>query len=889
MELSLQMLQELRGNMPASLRAPKAVARLLARSNSVVSLVGAAAAAEWARTSCLPLEAFMIKLEEAEAVAAREAAAAAAAAGQEKTSAGSSSSKGGTAAAGGPHGYVPPLPALKDVTTLLDCVKSDLLKSMDLYKHLLPQVDAETTLTERAVELPAAATDADDEGTAQPEQAQDLSAAALSEMAGGPQAPQPTARILTAPILAAVLERAVTCAAGALEKLATAANANVAAAVADAAAAAATITQEKQGGGPPNPAATAQAVANATVAMLPRALLAARIAAMAAAAAQLLPPPAEVPIQDAKVAQAMSASIRATATASAKAQQQVTALANDVASKLMKTHLGAAASPASVLCSAYADLAMRSHSTEEAEFWCSESATAWPKARAAAKAAIDALAPPPPPPAAPAGEAQGDEEGEGEDAGSEKDDKPKQDPAELAAKAAAVAEATRVVSSYLASIAVKMALAAVDWASKLMDPLVDLGMEEVDNKVALAAARLPPPSTADLLTSDPADDDDSACWLPPAPTSTPAPRYPDEVVALCRALALPLRMANSASRFAGSHTGLDEVDDSVKDTLAVASEAARSHIQKCLQGLEEIAAGAAEAERPVSVEEGEQALGLAYCAMAAHQAAEHLVPLVPLVLPEEKVDTALAESAVLALEAQGLAQDMYQEAQAKAPRKAVAGAASAGQGHGLTLALQVVLSRRDLGSAGDGADVRPQSPTRRRPPSNSGSTVTDLGPALGFQVEALDLDFVFAPPADAPPLSEGEQATAPSDAPASSVLDRPTVAGLLQPFRTLIQAANEAASAVAAAVEVAPSDSHIMHMVGLSVEASAAAAVSAAAQTPASRQAARTNASQLQRWGPTVANMVRSVQLVFAGFKQAEQRAREELPPLVLPYDIVIN
>ncbi len=93
--------------------------------------------------------------------------------------------------------------------------------------------------------------------------------------------------------------------------------------------------------------------------------------------------------------------------------------------KLSKSGLGAAATPASVLCTVYAELSCKASSKVESAYWCKEAAALLPKVRAAADAALAALAPPPPAPA-------GEEEAQGE--GEEEPEKKKEDPAEVAAK-----------------------------------------------------------------------------------------------------------------------------------------------------------------------------------------------------------------------------------------------------------------------------------------------------------------------------------------------------------------------------------------------------------------------------------------------------------------------
>lgn len=54
------------GAVPKSVRAQEAVARLLGRTVSVSALLAAASAAEWVRTAMLPLEEFLIDMEQQE-------------------------------------------------------------------------------------------------------------------------------------------------------------------------------------------------------------------------------------------------------------------------------------------------------------------------------------------------------------------------------------------------------------------------------------------------------------------------------------------------------------------------------------------------------------------------------------------------------------------------------------------------------------------------------------------------------------------------------------------------------------------------------------------------------------------------------------------------------
>jgi hypothetical protein len=150
----------------------------------------------------------------------------------------------------------------------------------------LGQVDAETSLVEKTSGAPQtdlALQQAGAGATQGPEGGSTISS-------GGATEP----RVLNLGVLTSGLERAVQCAAQAMERLAQAAAANVAAAAADAQATAAALQQ--QGG-----AAQTEKLAAAAADVLPRALRAARVAALAAEASKLLPAPVDIPISDTKV------------------------------------------------------------------------------------------------------------------------------------------------------------------------------------------------------------------------------------------------------------------------------------------------------------------------------------------------------------------------------------------------------------------------------------------------------------------------------------------------------------------------------------------------------------------------------------------------------------
>ena len=291
-----------------------------------------------------------------------------------------------------------------------------------------------------------------------------------------------------------------------------------------------------------------------------------------------------------------------------------------------------------------------------------------------------------------------------------------------------------------------------------------------------------------------------------------------------------------------------------------------------------------------TVEDGSTALGWAACATSAVAAAQALVPLVPLVLCEERVDSALQEAREFAREAADLARGIHRSAQEMAPKKAVAGTAGGsgadgGQG-GLQLALQLKLTPGPLVTPHHhhhhhhqkGANGRPQSPGRR---DGAGGTTgrgrpfsahPQPAPAVE-QPDTYDLDISFAPPPGAAPV--GGRGV-PSAAAASNVLKRPTVSAMLAPYYTLMDAANEAARAVAAAALKQPSDATTARV--LSVAPGADATLAAAA--------ARTNSGQLGRWAATVANMEKAVGLVMSGFMETAAAVLRELEVVEIPFDV---
>ena len=61
-----------------------------------------------------------------------------------------------------------------------------------------------------------------------------------------------------------------------------------------------------------------------------------------------------------------------------------------------------------------------------------------------------------------------------------------------------------------------------------------------------------------------------------APPQPPPPQHPDVVVRLLQALAAPMKLSDGASRLAGNHMALEEVDDGIKDVLAVVSTSLQS-------------------------------------------------------------------------------------------------------------------------------------------------------------------------------------------------------------------------------------------------------------------------------------------------------------------------
>ncbi|KAL6765622.1 hypothetical protein V8C86DRAFT_503623 [Haematococcus lacustris] len=831
-ERALGMLQELRAKMPASLRAPMAVARLLGKSCSVVALVGAAAAVEWSRTSCLDMEQFMLDME-ADAEAAIQAATMSSTSPSLSGMGGSTIGQGSTRAGGSVGaavaGYTPKLPDIKRVDELLDRVRSSLLSSLAQYKRLMPLIGSETSLVQRNA-APEAATDLQSisQGDAQPE---DEVEAAVD------QQPKPVLedkpRVLNAVVLAQGLERAVLCAAQAMDKLASTAAANVTAAALDAAAAAAAVTVQSS-----NTSGAADKLAAVAADALPRALRAARVAALAMEAAKLLPAPVDIPVSDTKLATTITALVRSTQNACVAAQKDVAKLVNDAAAKLMKTAVGAAATPASAYFTAYCHLSISAPDPEESQYWATEAQAVWPKARAGVEAALAALAPQPPAPVV----LQEEDSKEGlEGEGSKK----KEDPAELAAKAAATAKAKQAISSFAAGLAVKLGNAAADWAIKLMESITNSSdIERIPRNISLAAARMemggsPTPAAVptNVASSQVADGQAGV-----------GASHPESVVRVLQGLSSPLAMCDTAFRQAGDHTGLDSVEDSLQSILQVASEAAWTRVNLCLEQLEELEQKLDERGGAPTEEEGLEALGLASCAVAAAQSAAALLPLLPLVLPEEQVDRKLADSAERAEEARERASQLYEAALAAIPSKAVAGAVQAGgQASGLQMRLQVFFVEK-------------------------GST----------DIPAYDLKLAFVPGLQ-------DQVNGLSTEPADSVLCRPKVVGMLMPFTALLEAMNTAVRDIVAAQRAQPSEATISRVLpSLPQSGSASPGMFhgggiAAGTNPA---AVRTNTAQLQRWAPNIANMRASAALVVQGLMHAQAAATEQLETITLPYDV---
>ncbi|KAJ9518968.1 hypothetical protein QJQ45_026184 [Haematococcus lacustris] len=831
-ERALGMLQELRAKMPASLRAPMAVARLLGKSCSVVALVGAAAAVEWSRTSCLDMEQFMLDME-ADAEAAIQAATMSSTSpslsGMGGSTIGQGSSRAGGSGGAAVAGYTPKLPDIKRVDELLDRVRSSLLSSLAQYKRLMPLIGSETSLVQRNA-APEAATDLQciSQGDAQPE---DEVEAAVDKQPKPVLEDKP--RVLNAVVLAQGLERAVLCAAQAMDKLASTAAANVTAAALDAAAAAAAVTVQSS-----NPSGAADKLAAVAADALPRALRAARVAALAMEAAKLLPAPVDIPVSDTKLATTITALVRSTQNACVAAQKDVAKLVNDAAAKLMKTAVGAAATPASAYFTAYCHLSISAPDPEESQYWATEAQAVWPKARAGVEAALAALAPQPPAPVV----LQEEDSKEGlEGEGSKK----KEDPAELAAKAAATAKAKQAISSFAAGLAVKLGNAAADWAIKLMESITNSSdIERIPRNISLAAARMemgvsPTPAAVptNVASSQVADGQAGV-----------GASHPESVVRVLQGLSSPLAMCDTAFRQAGDHTGLDSVEDSLQSILQVASEAAWTRVNLCLEQLEELEQQLDERGGAPTEEEGLEALGLASCAVAAAQSAAALLPLLPLVLPEEQVDRKLADSAERAEEARERASQLYEAALAAIPSKAVAGAVQAGgQASGLQMRLQVFFVEK-------------------------GST----------DIPAYDLKLAFVPGLQ-------DQVNGLSTEPADSVLCRPKVVGMLMPFTALLEAMNTAVRDIVAAQRAQPSEATISRVLpSLPQSGSASPGMFhgggiAAGTNPA---AVRTNTAQLQRWAPNIANMRASAALVVQGLMHAQAAATEQLETITLPYDV---
>ncbi|GFH10060.1 hypothetical protein HaLaN_05307, partial [Haematococcus lacustris] len=613
-EQALGMLRELRAKMPASLRAPMAVARLLGKSCSVVALVGAAAAVEWSRTSCLDMEQFMLDME-ADAEAAIQAATASSTSpslsGMGGSTIGQGSSRAGGSGGAAVAGYTPKLPDIKRVDELLDRVRSSLLSSLAQYKRLMPLIGSETSLVQRNA-VPEAATDLQciSQGDAQPED--EVEAAA-------DQQPKPVLedkpRVLNAVVLAQGLERAVLCAAQAMDKLASTAAANVTAAALDAAAAAAAVTVQSS-----NPSGAADKLAAVAADALPRALRAARVAALAMEAAKLLPAPVDIPVSDTKLAATITALVRSTQNAFVAAQKDVAKLVNDAAAKLMKTVVGAAATPASAYFTAYCHLSISAPDPEESQYWATEAQAVWPKARAGVEAALAALAPQPPAPVV----LQEEDSKEGLEG-------------EEQAMLVATAALFRLVIIFAAGLAVKLGNAAADWAIKLMESITNSSdIERIPRNISLAAARMemggsPTPAAVPTTAASSQVADGQAGV---------GASHPESVVRVLQGLSSPLAMCDTAFRQAGDHTGLDSVEDSLQSILQVASEAAWTRVNLCLEQLEELEQKLDERGGAPTEEEGLEALGLASCAVAAAQSAAALLPLLPLVLPEEQSGSA---------------------------------------------------------------------------------------------------------------------------------------------------------------------------------------------------------------------------------------------------------
>lgn len=284
-------------------------------------------------------------------------------------------------------------------------------------------------------------------------------------------------------------------------------------------------------------------------------------------------------------------------------------------------------------------------------------------------------------------------------------------------------------------------------------------------------------------------------------------------------------------------------------------------------------------DEPPSEAEGKAARGALSSARLVLDLASELVRTVPLVLPPEMVDNALEEiHSVLEQELVPVAVEVMQRAADAAPRKAVAGAFASGEGQGLVLSLQVRVTPREQAQDVESSGRRPKTAGGR-----GGANEPPPPPP------AFDLDFVFAPPPGAPALTEGEEASKPSETPATGILERPTVRAMLLPYRMLMEAANETMAAVAAAMVATPSERDIAEAVQPKEDPMAEAPAPTANNGACccGEAASATNAAQLQRWGPTVANMAAAVQLVVHSFHEASELASQTLQPLTLPFDIL--
>jgi hypothetical protein len=383
-QASLAALEGMRASLPSCLRAPEAMLRYLDRAISLTALLGATAAAESARTSALPLEDMLIGLESQEADVA-----AAAATSQANTSATTGAAKSTAISMQNSLGGSPPrqtsvvLPGIDEVNRLVKCIKHQVWSSVQRCGELLGRVPGETTLTDK-------------------------------------DAPGPLNRTA----LLTTLDRVLATAAGALDRLGSLAGSQVTAHVADASAALSAAAGAGNGVG-----VSAQAAATRSLAA---ALRCARIALLVAETAKSFPTTAsDLPTSDQRQAAAVLATLRAAQGYTNQAQKEITKLSAEMTKSLSKAGLGSAATPAAVLATAYAELARNASSVLESAWWCTEAVDLFPKAKAAAEAAIQALAPAPPlAPAAPTGEAEG-EEGEDADGG---ESKKKEDPQEVAAK-----------------------------------------------------------------------------------------------------------------------------------------------------------------------------------------------------------------------------------------------------------------------------------------------------------------------------------------------------------------------------------------------------------------------------------------------------------------------